>query len=145
MIDAASNSTISAAESFGMAKGYAPSAHRVVLCDFDGVLYPWEPIMSEPDALPGAAHALQRLRKAGYRIVIFTSRLSPRWLKESGYRAEDQLAHISKLLHRDEIPFDEITSEKLPAMHYLDDRAIRVRDGDMPAIADWIIYSGEEP
>lgn len=145
MIDQPAASTISAAESFGIANGYAPSAHKVVLVDFDSTLYPWEPIMSEPDPLPGAVAAMQKLHRAGYRLVIFTSRLSPAWLAESGYRAVDQIEHIERLLRRDGIPYDEISSEKQPAQVYIDDRAIRFRPGDWPAIADWIVYSGDEP
>lgn len=119
----------------------APSARGVVLVDFDGVLYPWEPIMSEPDPLPGAVEAMQRFRRAGLRVVIFTSRLSPTWLSETGYTEGDQRGHIERLLHRDGIPHDLITAEKIPAEWYLDDRAIRFRDGEWPAIVDWILWS----
>ena len=133
---------MNSAEKFGLANGYAPSAHKVILVDFDGVLYPWEPIMSEPDPIPGAVEAMRRLKAAGFRLVIFTSRLSPTWLAESGYHAGDQLAHIERLLKRDGIPHDDITAEKLPAQHYIDDRGLRFHD-DWAEIAAFILWTAE--
>ena len=44
---------------------------------------------------------------------------------------------------RDDIPFDLITAEKVPAEVYVDDRAIRFAPGDWPAITDWILWSGD--
>lgn len=118
----------------------APSARGVALIDFDNTLYGWGPILAEPDPLPGAADALRRLAAAGIRIVIFTSRLSPTWLAESGYTAGDQRGHIERMLRRDGIPHDLITAEKIPAEWYIDDRAIRF-DGDWPPIVDWMLWS----
>ena len=123
-----------------MTENIAPSARGVALIDFDGVLYPWEPIMAEPDPIPGAVTAMRRLHKAGIRIVIFTSRLSPLWLIDAGYRESEQREHIERLLRRDGIPFDEITAEKQPAEWYVDDRAIRF-SGNWPAVTDWMLYS----
>jgi len=119
----------------------APSARNVALVDFDNTIYPWAPIMSMPDPLPVAADALRRLHSAGIRIVIFTSRLSPLWLIDAGYSESEQREHIENLLKRDNIPYDEITAEKQVAEWYIDDRAIRFRDGEWPAIADWILWS----
>src|SRR3990167_3403200 len=120
--------------------GIAPSGRGVVLVDFDATLYPWRAIMSEPDPLPGAVEALGRLRRAGKRIVIFTSRLSGAWLAETQYAESEQREHIERLLVRDGIPYDALTAEKLPAEFYIDDRAIRF-DGDWPPIVDWILFS----
>ena len=129
---------------FYMAHGYAPSASKVLCVDFDKTLYPAKPIYEQPDPLPGAPEAIRRLKAAGYRIVIFTSRLSPTWLATTKYTASDQLDHIETMLRRDGIPFDEITSEKVPAVYYVDDRAIRFSDGEWPAIADFILWRDSE-
>ena len=121
--------------------GYAPTAHRVVCLDFGGTLYPWAPLMAEPEPNPGAVDAVKRLKAAGYRIVIFTSRLSPTWLAEARYSAADQMEHITRVLERDDIPYDEITSEKVPAECYVDDKAIRYSPGDWDSIVDWVLFS----
>lgn len=131
-------------EAFGMENGYAPTAHRVILVDFDGVLYPWEPIMSEPDPVPGAVEAMRRLKAAGYYLVIFTSRLSKRWLAESGYSESNQRDHIERLLKRDGIPYDELSAEKYPAEAYIDDRAFRFRDNWLE-LTDYILVSRGAP
>ena len=134
-------------EQFGLAHGYAPIAHKVVCVDFDSTLYPWRPIYEQPDPLPGAVAAMQRLKAAGYRIVIFTSRLSPTWLASTKYTASDMLDHIEAVLRRDGIPFDQVTAEKVPAVWYVDDRALRF-DGDWQPIADYILWKdrgGDEP
>lgn len=131
-------------EQYGLAHGYAPIAHKVVCVDFDSTLYPWRPIYEQPDPLPGAAEAVRRLKDAGYRIVIFTSRLSPTWLASTKYTASEMLDHIEAVLKRDGIPYDLITAEKVPAEVYVDDRAIRFQEGEWPAIVDWILWSGDD-
>lgn len=132
-------------EMFGIEKGYAPTAHRVLCIDFDATLYPWRPVYEQPDPLPGAVAAMNRLKAAGYRLVILTSRLSPSWLTATGYTANDQRDLIEGMLKRDGIPYDEITAEKVPAEAYVDDRAIRFSPGDWPAITDWILFAGTDP
>jgi len=130
-------------DDFYMTHGYAESARRVACIDFDGTLYERRPLYQQPDPLPGAVEAMRRLRASGYRIVIFTSRLSPAWLAETHYTRSDQLDLIESVLRRDDIPFDEVTSDKPPAEVYVDDRAIRFAPGDWPAIIDWILWSGD--
>lgn len=132
-------------EDYGMAHGYAPIAHRTVCIDFDSTLYPWAPIYAQPDPLPGAPEAVRRLKDAGYRIVILTSRLSPTWLASAKYTESDMRDYIEAVLRRDDIPFDLVTAEKVPAEVYVDDRAIRFRDGEWPAIVDWVLWSGDDP
>jgi len=126
-----------------IARGYPPEAHHVLCVDFDGTLYPWGYIDDEPEPLPGAIEAMQRLKAHGFRIVIFTSRLSPAWLASAGYDAAAMREKVERLLNRDGIPFVDITGEKIAAQAYIDDRAIRF-DGDWPPIVDWLLWSSHE-
>jgi hypothetical protein len=115
---------------FALKNGHAPVADKVVCVDFDGTLFPFGEIYSFNDPLPGAVEAMTRLREAGMRIVIFTSRLSPTWLEAEygntwAFEAEAQRHYIGKQLDRFGIPFDLITCEKVPAIAYIDDKALR--------------------
>lgn len=128
-------------DAIAIARGYPPEAHRVICVDYDGVLFPFGYLSEEPEPLPGAQAAMRRLWRAGFRLVIFTSRMSPAWLASTGYDADEMRAAIAAQLNRYTIPFHDITGEKVPAMAYVDDRAIRFRDGEWPAIVDWLLFS----
>ena len=128
-------------DDFFMTHGYSESAAGVICLDLDGTLYERRPLYEEPDPLPGAVEAAKRLAAAGYRIVIFTSRLSPEWLATTHYTESDMRDRIESILRRDGIPFDRITAEKVAAEAYVDDRAIRFQEGEWPAIVDWILWS----
>jgi len=114
---------------FGMQHGHAPIAHRVAAVDFDGTIIPWA-ALNHPhtEGLRGAVDAIKALREQGYKIVIFTSRLSPRWHAASGETLEDQTIYVKSVLKRLGIEYDEITAEKIPCQLYLDDKAISVLD-----------------
>lgn len=108
--------------------------HPVVCVDFDGTIKPWSDRMFDfPEPLPFAAQAVRDLKEAGFRIVIFTSRLSQSWLEKmsGGHPGEAYLEHrwhIVSYLEKYDIPFDDITAEKVPAAAYFDDRAYGVDD-----------------
>ena len=105
---------------------HPPIANKVVCIDFDGTIVPWGPLMAPKDPFPGVANAIRELKKAGYRIVIFTSRLSETWIDDEDQDLGDQLAYVAGILTDHLIPFDDITADKVPAEAYFDDRAIRV-------------------
>jgi hydroxymethylpyrimidine pyrophosphatase-like HAD family hydrolase len=118
---------------YGAANGHDPMAAKVVCIDYDATIFPWGPLMAEMEPLPGAVKAIKRLKKKGYRIVILTSRLSAKWLKEAfpddpatAYYA--QLIHIEKMLTRFGIPFNQVIGEKIPAEYYIDDKAIEFKN-----------------
>jgi len=90
-----------------------------ICIDFDNVIHlmDWEPGQSiaqiEGDPVPGAKEAIALLRER-YEVVVLSARADSvkrkraiaRWLKEQG------------------IVVDQITAMKLPALMYLDDRAV---------------------
>lgn len=103
--------------------GHPPMADKVALIDFDGCMYPFGYLFDFPDPLPDMVDFMRMLKKSGFHIVIFTSRLSPKWLKSVGQSPLDHIEYITNICLRDGIPFDEITAEKMPAEFYVDDKA----------------------
>lgn len=106
---------------------------EIACVDFDATIKPWVDDLFglDVDPLPGAAEAVLALREAGYRIVILTARLSRMWLQsiagdEWVNEGLKHYRHVQAYLDRHGIPWDLITSEKVPAAAYFDDRAIRV-------------------
>lgn len=126
-----------------MSSNHPPMANRLVMVDFDGTIVPWGPLMEPRPPYEGAAEAMQKLRAAGYRIGIFTSRLSPAWMKQAGTTRDEQVAYIEHLLVMHGVPFDFITAEKLPAEAYFDDKAWHVAEGGLAeTISTWRIFNG---
>lgn len=113
---------------FGMAKGHPPMADKLLMVDFDKTIVPWGPLMEPKDPLPGAVDAIKALVARGYRIGIFTSRLSQSWLLSAfgmvEFKHEEQEAYVRETLDRAGIPYEFVTAEKLPAEAYIDDKAI---------------------
>jgi hypothetical protein len=108
-----------------MSKLYA--GNGVVCVDFDGTLFPYRPLYEQNPPMPNAVETMWWLKAQGYKIVIFTSRLSPSWLEESGESEQRSFAWVEGLLVQNNIPYDMITAEKVPAEYYIDDRAIAFR------------------
>lgn len=116
---------------FGMQQGHSPLAHHVVMIDFDGTIVPWGPLMGPKEPFPEVAEAMRNLRKEGFTIVIFSSRLSPRWCAHAGTDPLEQREYIETILDAHDIPFQEVTAEKLPAEVYFDDKAVFVLPGTL--------------
>lgn len=90
-----------------------------------------------PPRSPACREALCRFRADGYRLVIFTSRLSPSWLAESGHTAREQRDFIAWYMAEYDLPYDEITAEKVRARYYIDDCAVHF-GGDWGKTAEGI-------
>ena len=128
---------------YGMQNGHSPIAANVVLVDFDATLFPWGPLMNW-DARPidGAVEAVQAIKEAGFTVAIFTSRMSPRWIKFAQQDIDEQYAYVSIMCKAHNIPFDEIIGEKIPAVAYIDDKAIEFTGDNWAEIQKRLVPDG---
>lgn len=110
--------------------GHPPIAAKTVLIDFDGTIFPFGEIYGPKTPYKGVPEAVQALKSSGYRVIVFTSRLSKAWHFAEGWSTreatKDQIRYITKVMKKNKIPFDGITSEKIPCEVYFDDKAVRV-------------------
>ena len=95
-----------------------------VLVDLDKTLHQYSKGWSDGTVydppIAGAREAMIELKERGYEGVIFsvrTGKSKPDWKKQERM--------VKEWLIKYDIPFDMITSEKLAAEFYIDDRAIR--------------------
>jgi len=92
---------------------------KTVVFDFDGVIHSYSSgwqgmeICNDPP-VDGINDAIQAIRKAGYKVVVVSTRCAER----SGKNA------VSEYLARHDIEVDEVSGTKPPAIVYIDDRAI---------------------
>jgi hypothetical protein len=123
--------------------GHPPSAKKRICVDFDATLYPFGELLGyDREPLSGAREAMLAMRKKGFKLTIFTSRMSPSWWEAEGWgpeAGEIQSEYIKSLLDRDGIPFDEITGEKIPALCYIDDKAIEFTGDNWPEIQERVM------
>lgn len=95
-----------------------------IMIDFDGVLHSYEEGFKDGTIygtlISGAKEAIDELKEK-YEIVIFTTRAS----KIYNDNADVQVKNIKEFLSKNDVYFDKITSDKLGAKAYIDDRAIR--------------------
>lgn len=110
----------------------APSARNVICVDFDLTLVEWSSLDAIPKPLPGAVEAVRELERRGYEVVVFTSRLSPTWWDaHTGGDAIDaeafgwgQESVVRRALADMGLGHLRVTGEKVPALAYIDDRAV---------------------
>jgi len=111
-----------------MSHDIPPVARNVICVDFDGTIFKWGDIYARTPPFNGCVEVMRELRKRGWEIVILTSRMSPTWWEAEGFVFKDalaeQIAFIKSRLEEYGIPFDRITSEKVPAEYYIDDKAV---------------------
>lgn len=99
-----------------------------ILIDLDGVLHKYSKGQFDgtiyDDVVPGAKEFIDSI-KDEYRIVIWTARLSKdnRRLFPADVTEND----IRDFLCKNDIYFDEINSDKLTAIAYVDDRAVEFK------------------
>lgn len=116
--------------------GHPPMANKTILIDFDGTIYPFGFLFDAVAPIEGAKEFLIARKTEGYKIGIFTSRLSKRWLASVNQTKKQHIKYIRTSLKRDGIPFDFITAEKLPSEFYVDDKAAPF-SGDWKITENW--------
>ena len=121
---------------------------KTICIDFDDTIAPWGPLFDLDPPFAGVIAAMKRLRRAGYRIIILTSRLSPTWWGKDYLKFEHEspdgfgeanVSYVVDYLQFWNVPFDHITSEKVQADAYFDDRAVAVHPGELASsIEKWL-------
>lgn len=108
--------------------------HKNIVIDFDGTLMPYSfPIAKEP--YPETIIALNKLKELGFRIIISSARTSSMIKSDNYYNS---IEYIKDYLNKYNIPYDEIFIDKPIAKYYIDDRAIRIKNGNWKAVLDFI-------
>lgn len=108
------------------------------MIDLDGTIHKYSKgymdgsIYDEP--FKGAKEVIDWLKNQGFEIVIFTTRASEQHALEFGEDVNEQIANIETWLTDHEIYYDRITAEKIAADFYVDDKAIRIENGDWNAV-----------
>ena len=118
-----------------------------VAVDFDGVIHTYERGWADGsiygDFMPGAVESLARLMH-DHAVFIFTTRNArqvARWIEDKSGRAFECTTRVPRKGFWDQRGYLLVTSQKLPAVAYIDDRAIRFTSWDQ-ALSD---FHGREP
>lgn len=108
------------------------------MIDLDGTIHKYSKgyqdgtIYDKP--FDGAKQAIDWLKKQGYEIVIFTTRASKENALTMGGDHENEIKKVKNWLANQDIYFDRVTAEKLPADFYIDDKAIVIKNGNWNAV-----------
>ena len=86
------------------------------------------------DPFDGARETINWLKGLGFEIIIFTTRASKENAEEMGGDHLKQIKNIENYLKDNQIYFDRITSDKLHADFYIDDKAITIEKGDWDSV-----------
>lgn len=120
-----------------IANGHPPEADKLIMIDFDGTIAPFGMLFDFPKPLAGVMEFAWMMKKKGYRIGIFTSRLNKEWLKNVHQTRKQHIEYITEYCKRNAIPFDFITSDKYPCEQYFDDKATNVKDNWWEIFYKW--------
>lgn len=101
---------------------------KTIAIDFDGVLHGyskgWQDGSIYDAPKPGSARALATLQKLGFRILIYSTRNTPRIV--DGAEQPSMANAVETYLRLHSIPFDEVWTkpEKPLCVAFIDDNAI---------------------
>lgn len=116
----------------------APPHKKRAMIDFDETIHKyskrWHDGTPYDPPFEGARDAVQFLKSIGFEIVIFTARLS----SEGSSDSNEQKRMLEEWFDKYDIPYDKMTAEKLPAEFYIDDRAIRIENGNWDLVIQLI-------
>lgn len=115
------------------------------MVDFDGTIHKysegWKDGTPYDPPFPGAREAIEKLKEMGFEIVIYTARLSEENAKMQGGSddvVEEQTRLLEDWLEKYQIPYDRMTADKEPAAFYIDDKAVRIEDGNWKEVIQFI-------
>jgi hypothetical protein len=119
-------------------EGWMVLEQRRVMIDFDKTIYKYSKgygdgtLSDEP--FKDAKQVIDWLKNKGFEIVIFTTRASKENSMETGGNHNKEIQNIENWLKDNGIYFDRITSDKLAADFYIDDKAITIIDGNWKSV-----------
>jgi len=98
-----------------------------IMIDLDGVIHRYSKGFHNgtlyDGVMPGAKEFIDSMKDM-YEIVIFTARISK---SPNRFAPRTKVKEVKEWLDKHDIYYDDITSDKLPAIAYIDDRAIEFR------------------
>ena len=121
-------------------KSYSEANNRIsrAMIDFDATIHKYSKGYQDgtiyDDPFDGARETINWLKELGFEIVIFTTRASKENAEEMGGDHLKEIKNIEIYLNYHEINFDRITSDKLRADFYIDDKAITIENGDWDSV-----------
>lgn len=121
-----------------IAAGQPPMADKVILIDFDGTIVPFVGLFDYPEPFTGVSDFTHMLKDNGYTVGIFTSRLNPAWLKTVEQTQAQHIYYITKYCTKNNIAFDFITADKVPAQAYIDDKAFRFEGSWIDIVREFV-------
>lgn len=107
---------------------------KAIVFDFDGVIHKYSKGFYDgtiyDEEIPGIAMAIKAVKKAGYKIIIYSSRNHSR--KYAGKYQDGQPVLMAKWMDDRNIPYDEIyTGAGKPVCNlFIDDNAYRFDDSE---------------
>lgn len=112
--------------------------HKRIMVDFDATIHQytkrWNDGTPYDPPFEGAREAIKYLKSLGFEVVIFSTRFSP----NENDDAENQKVMVAEWMDEYDIPFDRMTSDKLAAEFYVDDRAVRIENGNWDPVISFI-------
>jgi hypothetical protein len=99
------------------------TSHKRICVDFDGVIHQYSKKYHDgtiyDGPMAGAKEFLTKMKQQGYGIVVYTARPFDTITYEIG------IQRIKEWLNKWDIPYDLVTGWKIPAVAYIDDRAVK--------------------